>query len=72
MGKPTILSKIAKEQGKSEEEVLADALGRSEGSIDGAAAILHAYPNTVRAELAKRGLQVVKEVTVRLEKVPTP
>jgi hypothetical protein len=67
----TILAKRAAELGITEEEVLTLALQRSEGSIEGAAKLLRAFPQTLRSELHKRGLRVVKQVSVRLEKVDT-
>lgn len=68
MPRPTVLGEIAKKQNMTEEEVLADALGRSDGKIDAAATLLKVYPNVIRTALARHGLKVVTEVKVRLEK----
>lgn len=69
MPRPSRLSEIARERGVDEEQLLADVLQQAEGSIDGAATILKMYPYSIRTELAHRGLRIVKDVRVRLEKV---
>jgi hypothetical protein len=71
MGRPNSLSRIAKERGMTEEEVLTEALVTG-GSIDQAATLLGLYPNSVRSALARHRLRFTREVVARVEKVATP
>lgn len=69
MPKRSDLSRIAEERGVTEEELLATTLQEADGKIDRAAALLKMYPYSIRTELSRRGLRVVRDITVRLEKV---
>lgn len=69
MPRPSELSKIAVQRGISEEELLMQTLQEADGKIDKAAALLKMYPYSIRSELSKRGLRVVRDITVRLERV---
>lgn len=69
MPKRSDLSRIAAERGMTEEELLATTLQATGGKIDKAAALLKMYPYSIRTELSRRGLEIVRDVTVRLVKV---
>lgn len=69
MPKRSDLSKLAEQRGISEEELLTQTLQEADGKIDKAAALLQMYPYSIRSELSRRGLRIVRDITVRLEKV---
>lgn len=77
MPKMNELSKIAEKLGKTEEQVLTEAL-ETTASIDGAADFLskhsesRVWPNTVRNELRKHHLQFTRVTVGRVEKIGAP
>lgn len=68
------LAEVARVLGRGEEEILIEALEKA-GSIDGAAELLSKplgarfWPNSVRNEISRFGLQFTREIVGRVEKV---
>lgn len=71
MPRANTLTKIAQEQGKTEEQVIEEALNKAGGKIDRAATSLGMWPSWFRFEIERRDLDIVREVKVTLVKRTT-